>query len=405
MDRSRSETKKHDAYDPSITDRHPLPDMIRVFALIGIATVNVGLFAWPFDAGYFNAGLQTQADDWAYGIVNTLLLSKSHALFSLMFGASFGFQLDQAQRRGNRAGPRHVRRLAGLFAIGLLHAIFFFRGDILMTYAICGGLLFFSRHSPAKALATVGAVFITVQAMILFLAATGIYIAEQTGESLPTADPEWQPRIQTQIHVFTTGKFFEAAEFRLGEVSATLANALISQGIGVFGYFCLGLALLRSELITQPAARFWSKCRYIALPIGGFGGLAGAVLIQGTDHLVSGQSIAGHAVIAATAPFLALGYAGVLAHLCLRLRGRAAAFISKAGSATLSAYLVQSIALSLIFSGYGWGLYAKLGAVQCILIGASVGIASILAVAIWRIYFKRGPVEILLRRWTYLGTT
>jgi uncharacterized protein len=54
--------------------------------------------------------------------------------------------------RSRDFAPRYVRRLLSLFLIGLAHAVFLFAGDVLMTYAILGVLLYFTRDLPVRML-------------------------------------------------------------------------------------------------------------------------------------------------------------------------------------------------------------------------------------------------------------
>ena len=70
--------------------RHIFPDLARAWALIGIALVNVGLFAWPgMKGGYAAGGLETGVDQAAFFGVNALFTMKSYTLFSFMFGVGF----------------------------------------------------------------------------------------------------------------------------------------------------------------------------------------------------------------------------------------------------------------------------------------------------------------------------
>ena len=62
-------------------DRALMPDLLRAFALFGIAVVNVIAFAQPFSTGFHNGGLDTAADQFAYGAVGLLFLMKSYPLF------------------------------------------------------------------------------------------------------------------------------------------------------------------------------------------------------------------------------------------------------------------------------------------------------------------------------------
>ena len=98
-----------------------------------------------------------------------------------------------------------------------------------------------------------------------------------------------------------------------------------------------------------------------------------------------------------------LGYLGLIAAWSQRADSRLRAFLVRAGGGSLTAYLLQGLLMSLVFSGYGLGLIGKLGAAAYISIGAAAGVLSLLFVGWWRGRHALGPVEMLLRRWVYLG--
>ena len=146
-----------------------MPDLIRAFALIGIALVNVMGFAQPALSGYYNGALDSQLDQAAFGAVTGLFFMKSYPLFSMMFGAGLAWQLAAAERAGADAGARYFRRMAALFVLGALHFIFFWYGDILMTYALLGCLLFTMHGLSPKSLVITGIALIALNTIILLL--------------------------------------------------------------------------------------------------------------------------------------------------------------------------------------------------------------------------------------------
>ena len=79
-------------------------------------------------------------------------------------------------------------------------------------------------------------------------------------------------------------------------------------------------------------------------------------------------------------------------------------FFARGGTASLTAYLMQNMLFTLIFYGFALGLYAKLGAASVIGIAVLVALVSIAFTSLWRTVFKRGPLEYVLRGFTYLGT-
>jgi hypothetical protein len=79
---------------------------------------------------------------------------KFYSVFSLLFGIGFGLQLA---RGGETAVPRFKRRLRILLAIGAIHAVLIWAGDILMLYALLGLTLpWFARESNRELLRWTG---------------------------------------------------------------------------------------------------------------------------------------------------------------------------------------------------------------------------------------------------------
>ena len=77
-------------------------------------------------------------------------------------------------------------------------------------------------------------------------------------------------------------------------------------------------------------------------------------------------------------------------------------FLSRGGTASLTAYLMQGLILSLIFNAYGLGWFGKLDAIYCILIAFAAALLSLTFTSLWRQKFARGPLEYGLRKLTYL---
>ncbi len=377
-----------------------MPDLIRAFALIGIALVNVMGFAQPALSGYYNGALEAPVDQGAFGAVCALFFMKSYPLFSMMFGAGLAWQLAAAERAGEDGGARYFRRMAALFVLGALHFIFFWYGDILMTYALLGCLLFTIRGLSPKALVMTGAALIGVNTLVLLLFAAGLYAAEANAADVMAEirDPVFDA---AQTLAFTKGSFLEASAWRLGQLPAVLPSVILQQGIAVFGFFCFGLAAVKAGVIDRPQARIWRISRRVLLPVGLLGSAWGATFLLNAPSIVSGSAMMGMAILMGFSPFSALGYAGVISLLSTGQPGPLRSFIARAGSASLTAYLLQSVLLSFVFSGYGLGFFGEMTAAGAILTALLVAIASLVFTGVWRSFAERGPMEALLRRVTY----
>lgn len=121
-------------------------DALRGFALAGILVVNLMTTAGPPGARGGLAAVHA-ADGAVEWLVVLLAQSKFYLLFSFLFGYSFTLQMDSAERAGARFAPRMSRRLAGLFVLGIAHAVLLYTGDILMIYALLGLVLLAARNA------------------------------------------------------------------------------------------------------------------------------------------------------------------------------------------------------------------------------------------------------------------
>ena len=385
-----------------MADRALMPDLLRAFALFGIAVVNVIGFAQPFTTGFYDGGLDTATDQAAYSLVSLLFLMKSYPLFSMMFGAGLSYQLMAAERAGKDFTPRYFRRMAALIVLGILHFVFFWIGDILLTYGLLGCLLFVLRDASVKVLVRTGIALIALNTLLLFSLAAMIWAAETYAPEV-MADAGYAEMDTEALAAFGGGSFRDAARYRLELMPFVLPGAIVQQGISVFGFFCFGLAAVKAGVIDQPKARIWRLSRRVFLPIGLAGSALGAWILLQASSPVDSTYILGSGVIMAFSAFSALGYAGLIAAVSGGVAGPLRRFLARAGSASLTAYLLQSVVLSWIFSAYGLNQFAAMAAAGAILVAALVATGSLLFTGIWRSLAPRGPMEVLLRRVTYWG--
>jgi len=122
-----------------------------------------------------------------------------------------------------------------------------------------------------------------------------------------------------------------------------------------------------------------------------------------SDSAMSGRGLFAMFVIFIGSPLSTLGYLGWIAKWSTGTMTPLKEFMARAGTSTLTAYLMQSLILSLVFSAYGLGLYGAVSPVGCIAIGFVTGLVTLSVSSLWRKRFERGPVESVLRSWTYLS--
>ena len=381
---------------PASAPRLPHVDALRGFALLGICLVNA-----PVIAGTWSLTEGAGAAPWdrtAVWLVTALVTTKFYLLFAFLFGHSFVFQEAGARRDGVPFARRHARRLLGLFLLGLAHALLLYPGDILMTYAVLGLVLFAVRRADPRALLGVAValvVLLTVMLVVIGLVASG---TEGAGQVSAHALKEMQAR-QSAWYRSDIGGVVHA---NIAAYRQAFAGALL-YGPHLLAAMLTGLAAARLGWLDPARSTPPSAAGKRLLRLGLLIGLPGGVVTTMCSHgpLDARYFYLGQAVDILTAPALSAAYATVLLSL---LRGRfgprLAGALAPAGRMSLSNYLFQSAALAFVFTGYGLARYGTLGpaalACGCVALWASQLAFS----ASWLAHVRYGPMETVLRRVT-----
>lgn len=349
------------------TDRLLTLDVLRGVAVLGILIMNVQSFALvhaarrqPEISGGFD-GLNRLL--WTVGYL--LADTKFITLFSMLFGAGVALMMARHQANGRPGIALHMRRMAVLAAIGLLHGTVVWDGDILFTYAVYGVVIMWFTGFSAPVLLSLGGACLAIDAY-----AYG-----------------WNPT--------TWGPSFESMDYleRIGR----LVGGLVPYFFQGTGCMFVGMGLIKTGFLTgrgRPGAYAWTAAA----------GLGGGVLLIGVptqwgpnyaDWPVQQAVYWGSLVVSA-------GWAAAAIALALAApRLTVTRALAAVGRMALTNYLVQNIVCAAIFYSYGFGLYEKTGRTTQFAILLAIWFAQLLYSPIWLRHFRFGPVEYLWRAATY----
>ena len=377
-------------------ERVGILDVLRGFALLGILMVNMAAFRAPVFGG---DSLETGVlDSIATFVVAFGFEQKFYVLFSFLFGYGLSVQMNRAAEKGVRFVPRFLRRLLGLFLIGVAHALLLYTGDILVTYALLGTMLLLMRNVRDRILlgVAVGLVAVTV----LQFSITGVVFAVGGGDSFAG---ESQADIERSVEA-TRGSPGEVIAERVREYPSALGFALLGQGPTALAMFLVGLYAGRHRMFEKvdehlPLLR---RIRRIGLVVGGVGALIWAVQRTVSGYSFDASFFFASAADFATAPFLSAVYVVTITLLFGTSLGRRwLSPLAPVGCMALSNYLLQSLVAAMIFTGYGLGLYGRVGAAAGLALSLAIFAVQIPLSALWMRYFRFGPAEWLLRSFTY----
>jgi uncharacterized protein len=365
--------------------REVLPDRLRGIALLGIVVVNASYLAISAD-GFTQASVDGVANRLTALLVNTFAQGKFYLLFSFLFGYSASFILRDNSKPNRR---RYLRRLFALFLFGLAHAVFFFIGDILITYAILGLLLLAVSRRSDGALKrwTIAAVAVALFFILVVASLAAAFPEEGSG----LGDLEW---------ALASGSFADAALARLEALPTVFFAVFFLQGPMAFAAFVVGLRASRVRLLADPGANLdlWRKLARWGWAIGLPLQAVAAALQIGAIAAGTPYSPAGAVALAlgfTTAPILTAGYIGSIA-LLIHRKPRFLSIMAPAGRMSLTVYIGESALMSLVFTAYGLDYFARWGAFPVVLTGiASWALLSVFA-WLWMKRFSRGPLESML---------
>jgi uncharacterized protein len=371
--------------------RDTFPDVLRGFALLGIALVNIPLLA--IDPVLHNEGrdLTVFSNAATAFVVVAFFAAKFYLLFSFLFGYSAHYVIKDSKENTGR----WVGRSIGLILLGFFHFSLLFFGDILFVYGVFGLLLlafYFRKDKTLK-----------VWAWIIFgvssLVSIGIAALTLVGEQFLALQGKTLSEFAAGdfSRVMTTPSFFDAIGLRLELWLSAAPAGFALQAPLVFVAFLVGvLAARRNALGSGVNPRLMKK---LAL----WGLLAGLPLQLFSAYLYVtnavaetysfGSSLLSLSINFVTAPLLSAGYVGLLWLLSQKLK---LALLSSAGRYSLTIYLSQSVIFAVLFSGWGFGLFDQLDVLPVALIAVATWLALAVLAYVAAKAGRKGPMETVL---------
>ncbi|WNR45993.1 DUF418 domain-containing protein [Paenibacillus roseipurpureus] len=390
----------------AIHERIEILDVIRGFALFGIFTINIASFTPGGPPGFVASG--DVLNNWLTQLLLLLVESKFFTLFSFLFGLGFAIQMIRAEQRGNRIIPQFSRRMLGLAVIGFLHIILLWDGDILLLYAMVGILLLMFRKLKKSTLLRWALLLLGCMTLLVtfcLISVTALRLFTSFDATLAQADASFIEMFregqQESIGVISKGTFFQLANERL-QSYIDVFPLLLSRIPTVLGMFLLGLYTGKTGIV-QNVDKYMPLFRKIAKWGLGIGIPLNVITllffhytpaITGVLFLFYNQTLMG--------PLISLGLASSLVLLCRHSRwGRILAPLAYPGRMALTNYVCQSVVYSILFYGYGLGLYGQVQTWQALLIAIVVYVLQIGISRWWLQRFRMGPLERVWRSVTY----
>jgi len=382
----------------STSPRLHVVDALRGFAILSIMLLhNIEHFDFYFSP----ANLPVWMPVVDKGIWETLFFlfgGKSYAIFALLFGLTFFIQSNNQEKKGNDFRLRFAWRLLLLLVFGFINSAFY-QGDILTIYALIGFTLIPVAKLSNKAVFIIAIILMAqpyewlnvisgMQHPDLKLAnpASWAYFGKM-GEYLPG-----DSIVKTWIGNLTNGK--TAVLFWTWEAGRVFQTSAL---------FMLGMLAGRKKLFvtSDTNTRFWVRTLVIAtlafIPLfilknGLSSGIQSEAIRRPLETIITSWS--NMAFMFMLVSGFVVGYA--------KLSGEFLDIFTPFGKMSLSNYMMQSILGSIIYYGFGLGLYKYTGATYCLLIGITLAVFQWFFCNWWLKTHQHGPLEGIWHRLTWI---
>lgn len=378
-------------------------DLVRGIAVCGLVPINSIEFGFGSMELLYPIGF-SETDRAVWMLVMGLGCGKFATLFAALFGAGMILFSERAEASGRSAASIFLPRLGWLFFFGMLHAYLIWHGDILVSYAVTGLVLFWCRNWSGKVFLIIGSALMASFIAPMILGGIVCHFVD-----FSQYNEDWS-EIREEI-LAEGGKETEALTGSWGEQMKVRAlYAFFTQLLGIPFYLfwfavmmmCFGIALMKSGFFDGG----WSKGRLrrttVLLLLAGLPLTVGGYAVFAFLNPSPAPLVWAYTALFAGMPLVAFGYAGLGVMWSRRdSPGVVRRGLSAVGRMAFTNYIAQSVVLGLIFYGHGLGLRGRLDFHEVMLIAPVVWVAQMAVSSWWLKRFQFGPLEWLWRRLTY----
>ena len=380
------------------SERAGVVDALRGFALLGVLLANlISFVTFPMPKAVIEQASIGPLNHYYELLVRVFIDNKFVTLFSLLFGYGFGVLMERLTAKGIDATAFYVRRMIILFIMGFIH-IFFWWGEILDIYSICGLLMLLFRNASNRSLLIWAAFLMLVPYTIV--------------RYLMIEIKAFDPAISEPIYA----RYLDES-LRHGLSSVLAANWNIHQYIYVqciyewieltqalsrflIGYWILRLGILTNPGVNVPAIK---RALYCCSPV------AALYIIETTWFNIAHPKIDVTAIRLVISGLNRIGILSLsLTYACLivlcyhRSSGsRILGGLRYVGVMSLTSYLTHTVIYVILLHGIGLGMMGKLTIVQTLYLGLAIFPIQIVLSWYWLNRYSYGPIEWIWRQLSY----
>lgn len=386
-----------------ITNKNPrieVVDALRGFAIMGILLVHsLEHFIFPVYPTDSPQWLNV-LDQGVFNVIFTLFAGKAYAIFALLFGFTFYIQNSNQKRRGGDFDYRFLWRLVLLIGFATLNAAFFPAGDVLLLFVVVGPVLFLTRNWSDKAIIITSVIFLLQPVEWYHYISTLVNPAHQLPD-LKVGE------MYEAVAEYTKGgniKEFFLGNITLGQKASLFWAINAGRFFQTIGLFMLGFYIGRKQFFvsSKKNTQFWIKVLIVA-------SISFAPLYTLKELVMTNDAIVQQTIGTILDMWQKLAFTLVLVssfNILYQTKGfrKITDNLRPYGKMSLTNYISQSILGAIIYFPIGLYLAPYCGYTVSLLIGVAILVLQVWACKWWLSKHKRGPLEQIWHKWTWIGT-
>jgi uncharacterized protein len=374
-------------------------DILRGIAIFGILLVNMKSFSGP-DSPI--RALSYEYFDQPYNIWTNVLLEffvqgNFITMFSFLFGFGMILMSERAKANNRSFLPVFLRRQLVLLLFGGVHVLFFWYGDILVTYAVVGVIMLLFYRLPRKALLVMGLVMITAYSLFMSVLTYDYWTSGAAISYQESLNAQHENEIQKSIQIYSEGTYSEIMTERIREWT-DLNQYFLFFLFGILPMFLFGAyAAKKRRFENKSLWKLWG----LTLVLGPGSKIFAVLFFQykGEDWRYDTAMSWGYEFGGA---MMSIFY--ICSIVLLYRNGKFKRLFNLfriTGRMAFTNYLTQSVVSTFIFYSYGLGLYGEYGPLTGVLIAVIIFGLQVLFSTWWLKNYKMGPLEWIWRTLTY----
>jgi uncharacterized protein len=389
----------HQAPTPDEKRLIPL-DILRGCAVVGIFVVNIQIMGCHFVHRGACKALWTSPLDQAISmLIKLFFVNKFLSIFSFLFGLGIAMQFYRYKRKHTSVNQFFIRRMGGLFLIGVLHILLFWSGDILLIYALLGLMLLYLLRKSNTVLLGAG---LLVLVFPFYHQLFGFISDVLHFSIIPEIDGYTH---QDLLAVNVQGSYFDTMKLRVSEYLYNLQDIHTGLVPRAFLMFTLGAWTVRkgvlSDMELYASDIKWKMITAFIISFLYLVTLYNVIIpnmhILDASSLILVKKIVGRVnnlLYSLSNMAIAVFYIWLITYsLRLKMVRTILAPLQYIGKMALTNYVMHSVIALFLFSSVGLGMYGAMSPTTGVVIVLLVCIVQIMFSKVWLTCFRYGPLE------------